>query len=596
MSERPGFDVNEVKQLARGFALLNAVEHGGRAALGPVMGKIIAERPELKPYARMIARLVAEVVNEVNRLSLDEQRRILEEEYSWLLERLSKRRTAEEKHLPPLPAARQGHVVTRFAPNPDFVLHIGNARAAVLSFEYARLYKGKMILRFEDTDPRTKQPMPEAYELIREDLRWLGVRWDEEYIQSLRMELFYDVARKLIEAGGAYVDTEPPERFREYRDAGKLERYPPRLRSIEDNLELWDKMLEGYFGEGEAVVRVKTDPHHPDPSIRDWVAFRIIDTSKTPHPLVGDRYVVWPTYNFAAAVDDHLMGVTHILRAREHAQNTIKQQFLYSHLGWKYPIVITFGRLKLEGMIMSKSALRRLAEEHGVQLDDPRLATLRALRRRGIDPETIRRVILDVGIKQTDASISYVNLASLNRSIVDPKAKRVMAAIDPIPMIVEGLPWREKSFNIPYHPSAKLGSRVVRVKGPTATLYVSKRDYHLFSPGKVVRLMEAFNVTIVRVDDSKVIAQYHSESLEEARKHSASIVQWVVADEAIPVEVLVPEGLELRVDKGLAESAVSQLQPGDVVQLVRYGFARVDHVVRTEEGSVEKVVLVFAHE
>ncbi len=574
------------------MALLNAVEHGGRAALGPVMGKLMAERPDLRPYAREVAAIVRQVVDEVNRLGLEEQKRILEEEYQWLLEKAKEKRRFE-KRLPELPNAKPGKVVTRFAPNPDFVLHLGNARAAVLSYEYASMYKGRMILRFEDTDPRTKQPLPEAYQLIREDLQWLGIRWDEEYIQSLRMEIYYNIARRLIEAGGAYVDTEPPERFREYRDKGALERYPPRLRSVEENLELFDRMVEGHFGEGEAVLRVKTDPRHPDPSVRDWVAFRVIDTGKTPHPLVGDRYVAWPTYNFAAAVDDHLMGVTHILRAREHAQNTVKQQFLYSHLGWTYPTVVTFGRLKLEGMIMSKSALRRMAAEAGVRYDDPRLATLSALRRRGIDPETVRRIIIEVGIKQTDATISWANLASINRSVIDPKSKRIMAAVDPVPMVVEGIPWSgEKAFEIPYHPNGKLGSRTIGFPGPTATVYISSSDARSLSKGMVVRLMEAFNVVIEETNPLK--ARYHSSSLDEARKAGAPIIQWVVAGKAVPIEVVKPVGYELVTEKGVAEEAAKNLKPGETVQLVRYGFARLDSVVGGEEG-VQKLIFVYAH-
>ncbi len=595
LSGGSAYNVEEVKRLLKGFALLNAVEHSGKAAVGPVMGKLMAERPDLKPYAREIARIAAEVVREVNSLTLNEQKRILEEEYGWLLEKL-KREKKVEKKLPPLPNAVEGRVVTRFAPNPDFVLHVGNARAAILSHEYAVMYRGKMILRFEDTDPRTKQPLPEAYELIREDLRWLGIKWDEEYIQSLRMKTYYDIARKLIEVGGAYVDTEPAEKFREYRDKGMLEKYPPRLRSVEENLELWDKMLEGVFGEGEAVLRVKTDPRHPDPSVRDWVAFRIIDTSKTPHPIVGDRYTVWPTYNFAAAVDDHLMGVTHILRAREHAQNTVKQQFLYQHLGWQYPNVITFGRLRLEGMIMSKSALRRLAEESGVSFDDPRLATLQALRRRGIDPETIRKVILDVGVKQTDASISYANLAAINRSIVDPKAKRIMAVVDPIPLTVDDLPWSEKEFEIPYHPNGRLGSRKIKVPGPRATLYVSAADLDILRKHRIIRLMEAFNIEVESVEQHSAKARFHSLSLDEARKHGAPIIHWVVAGSTLNIEVVKPEGLELRVEKGVAEEAAAKLRPGEIVQLVRYGFARVDAVVRDEKGGVEKLVLIYAHD
>ncbi|ABM80402.1 glutamyl-tRNA synthetase [Hyperthermus butylicus DSM 5456] len=578
--------------------MLNAVGHGGRAAVGPVMGKIMAERPDLRPQAKQIVAIVREVVEEVNKLSLEEQKRLLEEKYSWVIEKkLQKRREAVEKKLPPLPDAEEGRVVTRFAPNPDFVIHLGNARPALLSYEYAVMYRGKMILRFEDTDPRIKTPLPEAYELIREDLKWLGIRWDEEYIQSLRMHIYYDIARKLIEVGGAYVDDRSPEEFRRYRDEGRLEDYPPRKRSVEENLELWDKMVSGAFGEGEAVLRVKTDPRHPDPSVRDWVAFRIIDTSRYPHPLVGDRYVAWPTYNFAAAVDDKLMGVTHILRAKEHMQNTIKQQFLYKHLGWSYPHVVHFGRLKLEGFIMSKSTLKRFLDA-GISrgIDDPRFATIAGLRRRGIVPEAIKKLIMEVGVKYTDASISYDNLAAINRSIIDPRAKRIMAALSPVPVEVEGLPWREKEFRIPFHPSGQLGERIVKLAGPKATIYVSQSDAVQLAKGNIVRLMEAFNIEVLGASPRRVRARYHSLTVDEARQHNAPIIQWVPATDNIAVEVLKPEGLDLVQERGLAEPAAAQLKPGEIIQLVRIGFARVDSVETDEKGKVRKVVLIYAHD
>ncbi len=592
------FDEKKVRHIARGYALLNAVEHGGKAALGPVMGKVIAEMPELKPYARQVAAIVRQVVEEVNRLSLEEQKRILEEEYSWLIERReAKRREALEKgkELPPLPNAVEGRVVTRFAPNPDFVIHLGNARAAILSYEYARMYKGKMILRFEDTDPRIKTPLPEAYQLIKEDLQWLGVRWDEEYIQSLRMRVYYDVARKLIEAGGAYVDDRPADEFRRYRD--KLESYPPRLRSVEENLELWDKMLEGHFGEGEAVLRVKTDPHHPDPSVRDWVAFRIIDTEKYPHPIVGSKYTVWPTYNFAAAVDDKLMGVTHILRAKEHMQNTVKQQFLYKHLGWEYPNVIHFGRLQLEGFIMSKSALKHLLESGvGSGIDDPRFATIAGLRRRGITAEAIRRIMVEVGTKYTDASISFDNLAAINRSIVDPKAKRIMAVLDPIELRVRELPWKgTKTFEIPYHPNGRLGSRTLEVPGPETVVYIQRSDAETLKPGGIVRLMEAFNIVVEKIGKSVVEARFHSLEVEEAKRAKAPIIQWVPAKQSIGVELLKPEGLDLHHVRGVAEKNLAELTVGEIVQLVRIGFARID-AVEAEDEKPRKVVLVYAHD
>lgn len=560
------------------------------------MGKIMAARSDLRPHARSIARIVAEAVKEVNNLTLEEQKQLLEKEYSWVLE-TRKTREEKEKTLPPLPNAVEGKVVTRFAPNPDFAIHLGNARPAILSHEYKVMYRGKFILRFEDTDPRTKTPLPEAYELIRRDLRWLGVEWDEEYIQSLRMYIYYDVAKRLIEKGCAYIDDRPSHEYREYRNKGMLEKYPPRLRSVEENLELWDKMLEGGFSEGEAVLRVKTDPNHPDPSIRDWVAFRIINTDKYPHPLVGDKYIVWPTYNLAAGVDDHLMGVTHILRAKEHMQNTEKQKYVYKCLDWKYPEVIHFGRLKLEGFIMSKSTLKKLYEAGTASgIDDPRFATIAGLRRRGFTAEAIRKLILEVGVKYTDASISFANLAAINRSIIDPRARRIMAVFDPVPLLVEGIPWSEKSFEIPYHPNGRLGSRAVTVPGPFATIYVSRSDLDVLKRSRIVRLMEAFNVEIISIEADKIKARYHSQGLEEAKKYNAPIIQWVPAENSVSIELLVPEGLDLHHRLGLAEEAAKNLKRDDVIQLVRVGFARIDAIESDEEGNVRRVVAIFSHE
>ncbi len=583
-----------IEEVAWAYALLNAVKHSGRARVGPVMGKIMAARPELRGRARELVPIVKRVVEEVNKLTPEEQERLLREKYSWVLEEAERRRGEGEKKLPPLPGAEEGRVVTRFAPNPDFVIHLGNARPAILSHEYARMYKGRFILRFEDTDPRIKTPLPEAYDAIREDLRWLGVRWDEEYIQSLRMEVYYEYAEKLIRLGGAYVDDNPADVFRKYRGEGRLADYPPRRRSVEENLELWEGMLEGRYAEGEAVLRVKTDPNHPDPSIRDWVAFRIIDTSKHPHPLTGDRYIVWPTYNFAAGVDDHLLGVTHILRAREHRQNTMKQEYLYRHMGWDYPSVIHFGRLRLEGFIMSKSLMKSLASEEGeVRIDDPRFATIAGLRRRGIDAETIRRVILDVGVKQTDASISYTNLASLNRSIIDPRARRLVAVLDPVTMVIDGLP-EPIDAEIPYHPSRpEMGSRRLRMEAPRATVYIQRADAENLKPGSIVRLLEAVNVEVTGWRRGILYARYHSRGVEEARKASAPIIQWLPAGTRTRLTLLKPEGLDMDVLKGLVEDNPA-VKPGDVVQLMRIGFARIDAVVATRDRR--HVRAIYAHD
>jgi len=204
-------------------------------------------------------------------------------------------------------------VVLRFAPNPSGPLHIGHARAAILNQEYVNRYGGKLILRVEDTDPRRVDP--DAYQMIPEDLKWLGVQWQEEYIQSDRIEIYHEYARKLIELGEAYMCTCPGEEFKKLKDASQ----PCSCRdmSVEDNLERWEGMPE--MAEGTAVLRVKTDLEHKNPAIRDWVAMRIVDAE---HPRIGTKFRVYPMMNFAVAVDDHLLGVTHVLRGKDHLANS----------------------------------------------------------------------------------------------------------------------------------------------------------------------------------------------------------------------------------------------------------------------------------
>lgn len=278
-----------IEELALKYALQNAVKYGGKADVKAVMAKIMADALELRQRAREVKQVVEAVVARVNTMSPEEQIRLLREKWPDLLEE----KKAEVKRpgietLPELPNA-SGGVVVRFAPNPDFVLHLGSARPAILNYAYRLKYGGKFILRFEDTDPRTKKPLVseeiDAYEAIREDLKWLGVKWDEEYIQSKRMEVYYEYAKKLLSIGAAYVDLCQAEEWRRLRNLKKA--CPHRGQAPEEALELWDKMLGGYFKEGDAVVRIKTDLEHPDPSVRDWVAFRIIDVSKTPTPSWG---------------------------------------------------------------------------------------------------------------------------------------------------------------------------------------------------------------------------------------------------------------------------------------------------------------------
>ncbi len=353
---------NELREAIRKAALLNAVSHDGKAQAGAIVGKILGEKADLRSKVKELSAVINSIVNEVNILSLAEQKAIVEKHWP----ETQKKEKAEEKKLPPLPNAdKYNEIVTRFSPNPDCVLHLGSARAILLSHEYARIYKGKFILRFEDTDPKVKRPSLEFYESIRQDLKWLGCTVEEEYIQSERLPIYYEYTERLIAEGNAYVCECSSEEFRKKTIA--KEACPCRILSAAENLERWHRMLNGGYTEGQAVVRVKTELEHPNPAVRDWPALRIIDTKKYPHPRVGSKYIVWPLYNLAAGLDDHLMGMTHIIRGKEHYTNMVRQKYMYKHLGWEYPEAIHYGRLKITGAFLSKSKIIQGVKEGSIQ-------------------------------------------------------------------------------------------------------------------------------------------------------------------------------------------------------------------------------------
>lgn len=563
----------ELGELVRKSALLNAVKHDGKAQPGAVIGKILGEKPEYRDNVKKISTLINEVVQEVNSLPFEEQKRIAEEKWP---EAFVKEKT-EEKRLPPLPNAdKYSQVVTRYAPNPDCVLHLGSARAIVLCHEYARMYKGKFILRFEDTDPKLKRPVLEFYDLIRQDLAWLECKPDEEYIQSDRIPIYYEHAEKLLKDGDAYVCTCKPEDFRKRILAQK----PCDCRDlpVEENLQRWKRMFEGGYKAGEAVVRVKTDLDHPNPAVRDWPALRVLDTQKYPHPRVGSKYKVWPLYNLAAGVDDHLMGVTHIIRGKEHLTNEVRQTYMYKHLGWRYPEAIHYGRLKITGASLSKSKIVQGMQE-GVykSWDDPRLATFMALRRRGIQPDAVKKMIKDVGPKTSDVILSWENLYAYNRKILDPTADRYFFVQTPIELTVKQVP---KSFDVklnlhPDHPERGFREYSVKPQGEDnhVTLWVSRKDIDESRVGTMLRLMELFNVKIEKANVFSAEGVFVSESYEDARKVKAQLIHWILIGKDMPCSVVMPDAT---LTEGVAESACRQLKPDGIIQFERFGFVRID--------------------
>lgn len=565
---------SELKEDIRKTTLLNAIKHEGKAQTGSVIGKILGEKPDLRSKIKEISTLVNKIVKEVNTLSFDEQKSIVEENWP---EALVKEKVEKEKRLPPLPNVdKYRQVVTRFSPNPDCVLHLGSARAIILCHEYVHMYKGKFVLRFEDTDPKIKRPLLEFYDRIREDLAWLGCKPNEEHIQSDRIPIYYEYAENLLKAGNAYVCTCQPEIFREKALASKS--CDCRSLPIEEHLARWHRMQQGGYSEGEAVLRVKTDLNHPNPAVRDWPAARVIDAKKYPHPRVGGKYHVWPLYNLACGIDDHLLGVTHIIRGKEHLTNQVRQEYMYKHLGWKYPEAIHYGRLKITGAYLSKSKIvQGIREGMFKDWDDPRLATFAALRRRGITPEAIKKMIIDIGPKTQDLILSWENLYAYNRKILDPAANRYFFVQNPIELAVRKIP-EEYMVRLNLHPEyPERGFREYTIKPEgnehAAAFWVSKKDIDTTKTGSMIRLMELFNVKIEKVSSYSAEASFVSNAYEEAKKGKVPLIHWIPVGEDMPCQVVMPDAT---MSEGIAEKTCKQLKQNTVIQFERFGFVRID--------------------
>jgi len=536
-------------------ALENAVRYRGTPKAGAIIGAVMGHYPELRPRAREARSLVGDVIAKVDALSHEERVSMLQALAPGLLE--AREPVQRDRYaLPPLPDAEKG-VVMRFAPNPSGPLHLGHARAAVLNDVYVRRYGGRYILRIEDTDP--KRVDPGAYETVPEDIRWLGCGITETVYQSDRLEVYYDHARRLIERGGGYVCTCDNDRFRELRLARTA--CPCRGGEVEENLARFEGMLAGAYAEGEASLRVRTDLDAPDPALRDFPAFRIL--TSTLHPRIDAS--VYPLMNFSVAVDDHLLGCTHVIRGKDHIANTRRQQFIYDWYSWTPPHFRHYGRMGIEGVVLSTSEMRAgIAAGRYEGWDDIRLGTLRALARRGIEPEAVKRAMLAIGIGETDIQFSWENLFAENRAIVDPVADRLWFVPDPVAVEVTGAPPREA------HPLRHPGdpSRGTRTLAYDGSVVVPAAE--LAGEISLLRLKDLFNVEVSTVEGRARLA-YAGDELADARGARVPIVQWLPLDGTVPCTLRRPEG-EIA---GVSEPSVCDAV-GKVVQFERVGFARID--------------------
>ncbi len=544
----------DIEKIARKHALLNAARYGGKANLKAVIGKVMAE---VKGEAREIIPLVKKIVEEINSLSPEEQKAEMER-----LGVKEEDKRKEKKELPPLPHAKKGEVVTRFPPEPNGYLHIGHAKAAFVDYEYARMYDGIFILRFDDTNPVNERK--EFYDAQKEDLKWLGIEWDKEYRTSDNLPKHYELAKKLLDEGNAYICTCSEEEIRKNRREMK-----ECIHRKESELG-WNDFIR--MKEGEAVMRLKGDMKSKNTAMRDPVLFRIIEH---PHPIHGRRFRIWPTYDFYGAVEDSLSGVTHPFRSKEYELRDEVYFYLLDLLGLRKPYLMEFSRLEIRGMPVSKRKIKPLIDEGKVMgWDDPRLPTLRGLRRRGILPEAIKEFVLSQGISKSESVVAFENLEAINRKILDGRARRYFFVPQPVKIMVEGL--EEREVELKYHPSIDMGKRKVRVGN---IVYIPRSDAEKLQVGQIFRLKDLCNVKIRKMG-KEIIGEFAGEELIEG----IDKIQWV-GEEHIEMEVMIPslpfkngefDENSLEIVKGYAEKNVEEIKHGEIVQFERFGFVRIE--------------------
>lgn len=571
--------MEETRELIEKYALQNAVKYKAAPNAGAVMGKLMGEHPELRARAKEVSPLVNEVLAEIEKTSLEEWQKRLEAIAPELIAELSIKKEPD-KGLPALEGAENG-VVMRFAPNPNGPPTLGSARGIIVNSEYVKKYGGTFIIRFDDTDPVKKRPMPEAYGWYLEDCNWLGAKPDLVITASERIDRYYPIAEELIRRGGAYVCGCAQGVFKEHKDKGVPCAH--RDQSVEQNLELWKQMLDGRMAEGQAVLRVKTDMSHKDPAIRDWPAFRIVTA---PHPLVGDRYRVWPLLDFESAVEDHLLGTTHILRGKDLADSGSRQRYLYQYLGWEYPKVVHWGRIKIHQFGSFSTSKLRKAIEAGEYSgwDDPRVPTVRAMRCRGIRPEALRKFMIDLGVGETDISISMDSIYAENRKLIDPEANRYFFVWNPVLLQIEG---DVPAFaHAPLHPAIDRGWRDIPAGNE---LFICGSDLEGLKIGDKVRLKDLCNVEITSLNPARAWA--------EGTKMSKriKIIHWA-PESGLPVKVMRPDGI----DEGIGEAGIAK-ELHHVVQFERYGFVRINRLGKAgiakeiDHDLIEPIVAYFAH-
>lgn len=510
---------------------------------------------------------------------------------------------------------------TRFPPEPNGYLHIGHAKSICLNFGLAKLYGGKCNLRFDDTNP-SKEDV-EYVESIEQDVKWLGFDWDDRlYFASSYFDKFYEIAVKLIKEGKAYVCDLNAEQMREYRGTlstpGKESPY--RNRSVEENLDLFERMKNGEFPDGSRTLRAKIDMASPNINMRDPVIYRIAHAS---HHRTGDKWCIYPMYDFAHPLEDAIEGITHSICTMEFEDHRPLYDWVVREAGYTVnpPRQIEFARLNLTNTVMSKRKLRALVENGLVDgWDDPRMPTVSGLRRRGYTPESIRDFCERIGVSKANSCVDSALLDYCLREDLKTKAKVVMAVLDPVKVVITNYPEGQIEFieieNNPENP--ELGKRTVPFG---REVYIEREDFmeepvkkfFRLAPGKEVRLKGAYFVTCTDFvkDENGEITEIHCTYDPESRGGNSpdgrkvkGTLHWVCADDCTTAEarlydymmldnpddpngemIMNPESIIVMKDCKI-EPSLGEAAKGERFQFMRNGYFCVD----TKDTTDDKLV------
>ncbi len=576
--------LDDLETYVRKMILANAVKYDGKPSTKSVMGAIMGSRADLRSRSGEIKPLVTKLVAEIEKIPPDEQKaQLLKLDPEALTPEVVETIKEEPKlELPNLD--KWDKIVMRLAPFPSGPLHIGNARMVILNDHFVKKHDGKLILVFDDTiGSKEKQVEPEAFDLIPEGLEYLGVKWHETVYKSDRMDLFYKYAVDLINKQEAYVcDCDAGI----WRSEHKIQKKACACRALttEDNLARWEKMLDGSYPEKAAAVRLKTGMDDPDPAMRDHVILRI---SETDHPRVGTKYRVWPLLEYSWGIDDHELGITHIIRGKDLVKEGKIEQHIWNIYDWPQPELIYYGRLKFPDAKLSKSKSRiEVLSGAYSGWDDPRTWSLQSLAKRGIHPDALRKAMLDLGLSLVDISISMKTVYSENRKIRDADAPRVFFA--PNPVWAKALEFPEDVFETeaPVHPDyPERGHRKIPLQRGDDGLFIGipEKDYERIDSGSLFRLKHLANFILEK--GKRPIVRFHSMDVEEVRKDRGSIIHWVPKIESVPVELLQVDGSVL---PGIAEPEIMNLPVDTFLQFERVGFARIFE-------KDESIKVAFAH-